>query len=849
MDALLWKRIGDLFDAARELDGPHRVQFLKEQCGDDEALLKQVQSLLDADDGRGPLYTAPTVSVLTVPQIVAGRFRIVRYIADGGMGTVYEAEDLKLNDRVALKTIRADIASNPRVVERFKREIVLAKKVTHPNVCRIHDLGVDRSETGQEFLFLTMQFLNGETLASRIKRGPIPQTEALPLIEDMADALSAAHQAEVIHRDFKSGNVMLVHGGDRTCAVVTDFGLARGTHDDRSLQAGLVGTVDYMAPEQIKEGEVTSASDIYALGVVMYEMVTGQRPFTGETNVAVLTKHLHDEPRRPRDLVASLDPNWNEAILHCLRKPAYERFQSADEIKAVLRQPSQWHKYPLAALQSKIRSYGRWRVMALVGVLIALALVAILLVNFYRQRLEPITSVAVLPIVNRTGSAETNYLSGGITTALTNDLSQVSGLSVTAESIAAAQAKKTSDLRSLGRDLGVQAIVTGSLATTGPRLLLQIELFDANTGSLIWGQTYDRNQTELGATQEDVAREVAYRLRIRLETDVSERLQRQYRTNSEAYDAYLKGRYALRDRSPDGFESALAYFQQAIDRDPQYALAFAGLADTYCLMAYNRIQPTIALLDKCKAAANRALHFDSTLAEAYSSLASAITLADFNWTAAEEVYRRSIQLNPNYPPAHLWYGLTLLAPLGRYAEARAQLDYARRMEPEALMTHVSIALTEYYAGEYDASINELQEIKKRSPSFAAADEILATDYLAKNMPAEAIQIILQSPPSSEEKRQVMTIMLGIAYARSGRTHLALKQLSEAEKALGHGFQPNLNIAELCAAVGNRQKAMDYLEKAFSSRQTSILFVNVDPLIDPVRSDERFHQLLSRLNLP
>src|ERR1017187_10102792 len=293
--------------------------------------------LLDVDSKPGFLDSAPTVSALCIPQVIAGRFRIIRYIAEGGMGTVYEAEDLTLHDRVALKTIRPDVASHPRAVERFKREILLGKKVTHPNVCRIHDLGVDRSENGTEFLFLTMQFLSGETLASRIKRGPLPKTEALPLIEDMADALSAAHQAEVIHRDFKSGNVMLVSGANRTCAVVTDFGLARGIHDDSSrTHAGMIGTVEYLAPEQIRGEELTPAADIYALGVVMYEMVTGQLPFTGDSRVTVALKHLNDEPHPPRDLAPHLDPNWDETILGCLRKPPLERFQSAAEVKAAL---------------------------------------------------------------------------------------------------------------------------------------------------------------------------------------------------------------------------------------------------------------------------------------------------------------------------------------------------------------------------------------------------------------------------------------------------------------------------------------------------------------------------------
>jgi serine/threonine-protein kinase len=845
LDPLLWKRIGELFAAARLLSGESRIAFLKENCGQDQDLFEQVMSLLDVDGKPGPLDSHPTVSTLPIPQIIAGRFRIIRYIAEGGMGTVYEAEDLTLHDRVALKTIRPDIAAQPRAVERFKREISLGKKVTHSNVCRIHDLGVDRLENGAEFLFLTMQFLSGETLASRIKRGPIPKVEALPLIEDMTDALSAAHQAEVIHRDFKSGNVMLVSGAKRTCAVVTDFGLARGTRDNRSLHSGIVGTVDYMAPEQIRGEELTPAADIYALGIVMYEMVTGQRPFAGDSKVTVALKHLNDQPHPPRALAPHLDPNWNEGILGCLRKVPGERFQSAEEVKAFVQDGDKRHKY----LKPKSRTMRHtWRrVLLALCALIAFGLATIGLADHYRHLPKPTSSVAVLPIVNRTGDSGLNYLSEGITTALTNDLSQVSGLTVTAESMAGRLAGKNLDPRSAGRDLGVQTVVSGSVVTEETRLRLQIELVDVNTGSLIWGQTYNRSQAELAALQEDVARELAYRLRIRLEGDVSERLRRQYRTNPAAYDAYLKGRYALRERSTSGFESALVYFQQAIDNDPQYAPAFAGMADSYCLMAYNRIQPTVTLLDKCKDAANRALQIDSTLAEAYTSLAGAVILLDFNWTAAEGMYRRSIQLDPNYLPAHIWYSL-LLTALGRPSEAMAQIQYVLHADPDALMTRVTLSLVDYSAGDYDAAISELERVKQHSPSFARADEVLVEVYLAKNMPAEVLRIVTESSPPTQESREVLAIARGMAYARMGHKTLALKQLTEAEAALKHGYLLNYQVAALCTAVGYRQKALGYLQKALSARQTSIIYVNVDPLMVPLRSDERFHQLLSTLHL-
>ena len=848
MNALLWKRIGELFEAARELDGQERLDYLRGQCGADRNLLDNVLSLLHADEKRPAAELPSTVTTLSIPDVVAGRFRIIRYIAEGGMGTVFEAEDLQLQERVALKTFRPGLVSDERAIERFKQEIHLGKSVTHPNVCRLHDLVIDRSDNGSEVLYLSMEYLDGETLATRISRGPLPLSEALPLLQDMAEGLTAAHEANVIHRDFKSGNVMLVMRGNRKRAVITDFGLARTvrTSDFRS-NAGMAGTVDYMPPEQIRGENLTPACDIYALGVVMYEMVTGHRPFTSESKIAVAMKHLNDEPMPPRDFAPNLDSNWNDTILRCLRKEPSERFQSALEVKeAVQGDLGPWQSFSCSLY--RVRQLVRRRAVLLFLTLIAALLATVASLYYYRNSVTPVPSVAVLPIVNRTGNANLNYLSGGMTTALTNDLSQVLGLTVTAESIANAEAAKNSDLRTLGHDLGVQAIVTGSLANDGSRLLLQIELLDANSGSLIWGETYLRSQGELAGLQEEVARELAYRLRMRLKSNASDRLQRQYRTSSAAYDAYLKGQYALKDRSPAGFESALGFFQQAIDHDPQYAPAFAGMADCYCLMAYNRIQPTLVLLDKCKDAANRALHFDSTLADAYSSLAGAVTLADFNWDVAEEMYRRSIELNPKHAQAHLWYGLTLLTPLGRHTESLAQLESARRLDPEAPISSLGLALVEYYAAQYDASIGVIQEMKKKSLSIPVADEILVSDYLAKNMPSEAIKVIQQAPPPSEQARRVMDILLGLAYVQSGQKELARQQLSKAEVELSHGYPLNYQVGTLCAALGDHDKALGYLEKALSARQTSILFVNVDPLADPIRSDERFRRLLSSIHL-
>ncbi|MBZ5622055.1 MAG: protein kinase [Acidobacteriia bacterium] len=340
------ERIANLYVEASGLPVEQQRAFLDQVCSGDSSMRAELERMLGTDSGSPEQAGRPPAERRLPPgRDVAGRFRIRRFIAHGGMGDVYEAEDLELRERVALKTVRAEVVEDPQALSRFKREILVGKKITHPNVCRVHDLGIDRTPGGSTMLFLTMEFLDGETLSSRIRRGPIPQNEAVPLIEEMAGALSAAHQAGIVHRDFKSGNVMLVGAEGRARAIITDFGLARAMRTSDSTvsmtESGTtMGTPAYMAPEQVRGEAATPASDIYALGVVMYEMLTGRCPFVGETPLVVGTKQLHEEPAPPRTLAPHLDPKWDQVILRCLRKAPGERFSSAPAVVAALAGPA-----------------------------------------------------------------------------------------------------------------------------------------------------------------------------------------------------------------------------------------------------------------------------------------------------------------------------------------------------------------------------------------------------------------------------------------------------------------------------------------------------------------------------
>ena len=726
MDQLLWTRIGELFVEARELSAADRAVFLKERCGDDRDLFAQVMSLLEADDKSGPLDSAPTASAFPVPQVVAGRFRIIRYISEGGMGTVYEAEDLTLGDRVALKTIRSDIVSNRRAVERFKREISLGKKVTHPNVCRVHDLGVGRAEDGTEFLFLTMQFLSGETLASRIKRGPVPTSEASPLIEDMTAALSAAHQADVIHRDFKSGNVMLVNGASRVCAVVTDFGLARQVHDDVSLtETAMVGSVSYMAPEQIRGEALTPGTDIYALGVVMYEMVTGELPFKGDSKIIVALKHLNEEPKPPGEICPNLEPRWQEVILGCLRKAPEERLQSAEEVREALVKhgnatSSTMKKWPKAWLTQKRR---HWAIPVFAAVLLAGFTAGRSYYHRHQGRsLSDRDTVVLADFANSTGEV---VFDDALKTALLVSLNQSPFLNVLSESRVSETIKlmdrppNTQITPELAREVceraGAKAYISGSIAPLGSRYILGLKAVNCQSGDVLAQEQVSANGKEkvldaLGNAASGLRGNLGESLASVQKYDVS--LADATTPSLEALKTLSLGRRAyLHDTGV-----ALRYFQEAVELDPSFAMAYHDLGRLYFTLGETErgranFTKAFELRNHCSEREKleiAATYYENVIGElenalntrkeqvasyphlspAYDGLGYVYTLLGRYEIAIKE-FRQSIQVNPDNADT---YGLLATALIGvqQFDEGRKTIQQAHSRNIDAFLLHSAL---------------------------------------------------------------------------------------------------------------------------------------------------------------
>ena len=841
--------VEELFEAALARPPEVRKAFLDSVCANLPELRGPVEDLLSADEQSGSPHEKPPVVRFTTelttertqtaarpitesfqlfqpPIVIAGRFTVNRFIARGGMGEVYEAWDSELKERVAIKTVRPDLANNREILERFRREVKQARAISHPNVCRVHELFCHQTTAQNKVWFLSMEFLEGFTLNEHIRTyGPVEPALALELIEQVVRGLSAAHSLGVIHRDLSTRNIMLTSSAPgQLRAVITDFGLALNVlyRDDRIREDGGQGTPGFMAPEQRETGEVTFLADEYSLGVVICEMLTGSRPVREDPGSSSAKSFV----RLPSE---KLERRWERVILRCLQPLPADRFQSVEEV--------------LAALQPKKRSRHTWMWLVMTAALLALAIAAW---YPFGHATQP-TSLAVLPLQNRTGDRSLDYLGAGISEALTNDLTRMPGLQVTAGSISGRYRGDDVDPRSAGRKMHVRSVVGGSFGNFTGKLRVPIELIDVGTGRQVWGQTYEGSSSDIADLQHQISTDVAYRLKVQLDPDTAARLKRQYSTNSATYDSYLKGRFHLAQRSPDALREAVSDFQHAIASDEHYAPAYAGLADCYSLLAFYGIERPLPLLKNAFKTSQRALELDSTLGEAYTSRALARTLLNFDWQGAEEDYKRAIQLDPNYLQAHTWYALLLLTPLGRQAEARGQMAYTEARDPDSVLTTTGIAMIERFAGRYEQSNQILESREHELPPFEPAVEMTAENYLDEQQSKRALELLKSIPPNSDSARK-RDALLAAVYAKAGEKVKATDALRRTLMNLHQGYPLSYDTALIYTALNDHEKGLDMLEIAFDEREADLVFLNVDPLLAPLRSEQRFKKLLSQMNL-
>jgi serine/threonine protein kinase/Tfp pilus assembly protein PilF len=769
------------------------------------------------------------------------RYQIIEEIGRGGMGRVYKAVDKELNKVVALKMIKPELSKTSSLVERFKKELVLARKVTHKNVCRIHDLGEVRG-----IRFISMQYIEGQDLKKLIHQtGKLTVEKAVAISEQICEALQAAHDEGVIHRDLKPQNIMLDSKGN---AYVMDFGIARSLESEEVTKPGMViGTPHYMSPEQAEGKEADVRSDIYALGCILYEMTTGKPPFKADTSVAMIHKHMTETPKPPSQFNPQIPKALEEIILKCLQKKPEKRYQKVDDIiKAIddvkpdlisAAKPAKmsWKKIiPIAAIILIMIGIGFYYVMRKEKAAVSPA------------QAEWKNSIAVLPFANLSSQEEQEYFCEGLAEALINALTNIKGLRVVARTSAFSFKGRDVDVREIGKKLNVQTVLEGSVQQAGNRLRISAQLINVEDGYHLWSERYDRETTDVFAIQDDISQAIVTALKIKLGVEEKAALVKRYTNDIEAYNLYLKGRYYWNKRTAEGMNRSIEYFKQTIEINPTYALAYTGLAEAYIVLGEWSIYPPKEVFPKARTAALKALEIDDELAEAHSALAMIKRDYDWDWSGAEREFKRAIELNPNYPTAHQWYA-EYLTGLGRDKEAIVEAKRAQELDPLSLIINTAAGDAFHYAGQYDRAIEQYQKALDLDATFAVAHLFLGWIYRQKGMYEKAIAEI-QTAIDLHGEYSPFAASLAHVYALAGKIKEAREILDNLKKQEKQIYVSPFYIAIIYSALDEKNQAFEWLEKAFDEKDCPIIYIKVEFMLDPLRSDPRFKALLKKMNL-
>ncbi|MFX0197359.1 MAG: protein kinase [Candidatus Hodarchaeota archaeon] len=791
---------------------------------------------------------------LTTGSVFAGRYQIVEELGEGGMGKVYKVIDKQLNEEVALKLVKPEIASDKKTIKRFRNELKLSRKISHRNVGRMYELMEDKGS-----LFITMEYVPGQDLKGLIRQtGRLAIGTTISIAKQVCEGLAEAHRLGVIHRDLKSHNIMIDKRGN---ARIMDFGIARSLSGKSITRAGaMIGTPEYMSPEQTEAEELDQRSDIYSLGVILYEMVTGRLPFEGDTPLSVAMKHKGEIPKDPKKLNPQIPGDLSRLILKCLEKDRENRYQDAEELRLELTNiemsiPTIERVVPRKkTLTSKEITVSFNLKKCFIIALVAVALViAVVITRQFLPKKESISlpleipSIAVLPFEDFSPTKDQEYFCEGLKESIIHALKQVRNLRVPATT--SLFEGKQRDYREIGQKLKVKTVLDGSVQKVEDKVRIIAKLIDIADESIIWTDQFDPEQEDIFSILDKISMTIVNELKVNLLGGEKTKIVKRYTEDPEAFKLYSLGRFFWNKRTEEGVRKGIAYFQQATEKDPGYAFAYSGLADSYfILQAYGYLAPK-EVLPKAKAAVMKALELDDRLAEAHANLGIILSSCDWDWMAARKELQRAIELNPSNAQVHHTYA-HYLANMGQIDEAITEMKRAQALDPLSLTMNRCVGVVFCHARQYDQAIEQLLGVLDMDPTYFPAHLWLGHAYVQKGMYEQGIAELQEAITLSGGQIGAKE-SLGYAYGVAGRRDEALKVLQELKELSKQRYVSPSIIAKIYVGLGEKDQAFTWLEKAYEERHPSMIGIlsGMVTEFDSLRSDTRFEDLVRRMGFP